>query len=492
MATVTGLTAERMLAIEAAAIMNGAVDLAGDLKLTTHGGAVINAGNVKGDPGAAANIADVVGLTDALGLKAVDTSVVHLAGTETITGTKVLTDSNYAPPQGSTGIRRYENVAGYANGDATATGAIVFVAPYTFTSHMQTHEIVGYNDSSGPVSAFRLRVSFYDDGVGPSVINATVEYLSDFQPMVRIGRVTASGLVCIIIGDVGSVWRYPKIQIATSYVHFGAVTDTMMAGWTSSLVTSIAAYSLLVTPANKSLSTILGNAGTATKLVTPRAINGVDFDGSAAINVNVVNTVLGTGVNLDTLTATGLYSQSGTVNATLALNYPTVQAGLLEVTGLGSGGMVYKVYQRYTTYNNPDRVFIRGWDSASGWSAWSELAKDASFTGLTANGWTPFELSNSWVNYGGAFNVAAFKKNPDGTTQLRGLIRNGAMGSAICYVPAGARPSMQSIFVCAANAGAGTARVDVFATGAVVVSSYGTGSINGWVSFEGIRFSYVD
>ena len=51
MATVTGLTAERMLAIEAASVVDG--DVVGDnLILTQHGGTQINAGNVRGPQGA--------------------------------------------------------------------------------------------------------------------------------------------------------------------------------------------------------------------------------------------------------------------------------------------------------------------------------------------------------------------------------------------------------------------------------------------------------
>lgn len=47
MATVTGLTAPRMLEIEANSIVNGLIDLNGDLILTTHGGETINAGQVE-------------------------------------------------------------------------------------------------------------------------------------------------------------------------------------------------------------------------------------------------------------------------------------------------------------------------------------------------------------------------------------------------------------------------------------------------------------
>lgn len=52
MATVTGLTAARMLEIENASVVNGTVDGAHNLILTTKGGTPINAGYVKGTPGA--------------------------------------------------------------------------------------------------------------------------------------------------------------------------------------------------------------------------------------------------------------------------------------------------------------------------------------------------------------------------------------------------------------------------------------------------------
>lgn len=52
MATVTGLTVDRMLAIEAASVVSGEVNVSGDLILTNHSGANFNAGHVAGAPGA--------------------------------------------------------------------------------------------------------------------------------------------------------------------------------------------------------------------------------------------------------------------------------------------------------------------------------------------------------------------------------------------------------------------------------------------------------
>lgn len=53
MATVTGLTAARMLEIEGASVVGGEVDLDGDLILTKHDGSEINAGAVVGPQGPA-------------------------------------------------------------------------------------------------------------------------------------------------------------------------------------------------------------------------------------------------------------------------------------------------------------------------------------------------------------------------------------------------------------------------------------------------------
>lgn len=53
MAEVTGLTADRMLAIEAASIVSGVVNGSGHLILTKHDGSTIDAGYVIGPTGPA-------------------------------------------------------------------------------------------------------------------------------------------------------------------------------------------------------------------------------------------------------------------------------------------------------------------------------------------------------------------------------------------------------------------------------------------------------
>lgn len=78
MATVTGLTAARMQAIEAASVVDGSVDVSGDLILEKYDGSTINAGSVigpKGDPGADAAPGSVTPVGDTTPIRTSDARV---------------------------------------------------------------------------------------------------------------------------------------------------------------------------------------------------------------------------------------------------------------------------------------------------------------------------------------------------------------------------------------------------------------------------------
>ena len=104
-------------------------------------------------------------------------------------------------------------------------------------------------------------------------------------------------------------------------------------------------------------------------------------------------------------------------------------------------------------------------------------------------GWqTPSSLLNGWVNYGGAYNNVAFRKEIDGSVRVRGLIKNGTFSSGstgrVFLLPAGYRPASQYIF--SAVVGDNThGRVDVTPSGYVCAKS---GSSNSFLSLDGIRF----
>ena len=106
--------------------------------------------------------------------------------------------------------------------------------------------------------------------------------------------------------------------------------------------------------------------------------------------------------------------------------------------------------------------------------------------------WTAPTLGNSWVTpgpIGAAYQVAGFRK-VGGEVEMRGLIGSGTTSTTIFTLPAGARPALREIFLCAANAGA--AQLEVRPDGVVTVIAYIASGTNVLVSLAGVRFSYVN
>lgn len=106
-------------------------------------------------------------------------------------------------------------------------------------------------------------------------------------------------------------------------------------------------------------------------------------------------------VNLNALFAEGNYVQNSNTNATAALNYPEVNAGLLEIFGVSI------VYQRYTTYTpGLNRVYQRTYYS-SAWGVWTQLID--SKTAQTIGGAKTFSSNISAPNvYEAATGLKAF------------------------------------------------------------------------------------
>jgi len=112
--------------------------------------------------------------------------------------------------------------------------------------------------------------------------------------------------------------------------------------------------------------------------------------------------------------------------------------------------------------------------------------------------WNECTPTNGWQNYDGTFNTLGFTKTTTGAVGLKGLIRSGPIGFntgyAACYLPAGFRPANHLIYNGVAydpngSGGNGSARIDIFPDGAVVVvGGSNTTYTNGFVSLDGIIF----
>lgn len=103
--------------------------------------------------------------------------------------------------------------------------------------------------------------------------------------------------------------------------------------------------------------------------------------------------------------------------------------------------------------------------------------------------WTAPTLLNSWVNFGGVYTEAAYRRNGD-VVELRGTIKDGAttLDTVLFTLPTGFRPPARVIFMpWSANTGR-VARIDVEADGDVIAAGTPLPNAAG-LSLDGISFS---
>lgn len=91
-------------------------------------------------------------------------------------------------------------------------------------------------------------------------------------------------------------------------------------------------------------------------------------------------------------------------------------------------------------------------------------------------------FQNSWVNFAGGFDTAAYLIDALGIVHLKGTIKTGTIGAAAFTLPAGFRPLLTKVFPIVSNGAFGA--VNVFTGGNVTVA---VGS-NVAASLDGITF----
>ena len=145
--------------------------------------------------------------------------------------------------------------------------------------------------------------------------------------------------------------------VGTTPTTAGASTQITGAGTVT--VASDTAGKLVITGAQA----ITGNAATATKLATPRALNGINFDGSAAITIPVSVGNIAASSNLNTFQTAGFYSCPATATAASLLNCPTAVAFSLLVEKHAG---IKQTITEYTTTGA--KTYSRNFYST--WGAW--------------------------------------------------------------------------------------------------------------------------
>lgn len=112
-------------------------------------------------------------------------------------------------------------------------------------------------------------------------------------------------------------------------------------------------------------------AVSATKLATPRTINGVAFDGTQNISIEAAFPSTVNPDSFDSLTANGIYfSNVGTIGRPTASNYVT----MLHMSRAPNRHAQFAI----DTYDS-SRAFIRSYGISEAWDSWNELWTSANF-----------------------------------------------------------------------------------------------------------------
>lgn len=167
-----------------------------------------------------------------------------------------------------------------------------------------------------------------------------------------------------------------------------------------------------------------GNAVTASSHTHAVSLNVADLGDGAAVTMAAA---LGAGVDLNTITARGIYSQSANANASGGSNYPAAVAGTLLV--IDAGGSI--TTQTYTHYNNGDQWTRSRYNTV--WSAWRKSLTDertiSTGTGLTGGGDMSenrtIALANTAVkagSYGSATAMSTFTVDAQGRLTAAGAV----------------------------------------------------------------------
>jgi hypothetical protein len=197
--------------------------------------------------------------------------------------------------------------------------------------------------------------------------------------------------------------------------------------------------------------------------------------------------------DLNTRLLPGFYSGNAMTNA------PDSNYWYIEVITHFNAGWVL---QRATSINDSVfRVYERRYFN-SVWESWKTIEYTTPWTAVT--------YQNSWVDYGGGYIGAQYRRVKD-EVQLRGLVKSGTTPNAIFTLPAGLWPPYTMILnvmsslhssVTTGAASAGTAHthaitaIDEVATRLTISAANGTvaptsAGTNAWMSLDGVRFSIV-
>ena len=496
MATVSSLTKDRMLAIEAASVVSGEVDVSGDLILTKHDGSQFNAGHVAGEDGddatALLDIQDTtsVDLTktgsgtplDPWVVKA-DVKTTFLEPYLTLTGvvksrsmfsvvvTTTLGDITVPTPKDAvwTGDR--------VSLDKNAAGTYVITSvSETFTSIGMLNNWTSYSDFN---STDEYGFGTLRNQIGVTLRNGFVH----LHALVQGGTVTA--LTTIAILPAGMRPDYTMLfQAETNGVLrsiYVLATGEIQVGPNFQASAFISLDDIIFPVAGRATWIPIGTGGSTF------ASGWVDYGNAAYGPARYWVDEFGI------IWFGGLIKNGTTADLTPMVHLPSaLAAGADPCNQLFScvsadvfGYLGYGIVSGSATKSS---LVFRG-----GNNAWVSLCGITARSGLSDSliPWrTPRTLSNSWTAYNSGYPTMKQAIRGDGMFWYQGLICNGTVGPSVYFAFADweGRYSRTSIRMTAA--GSARARVDFIGTGS---SAAPKGSLNpnsgsnAWLSLENLK-----
>lgn len=106
---------------------------------------------------------------------------------------------------------------------------------------------------------------------------------------------------------------------------------------------------------------------------------------------------------------------------------------------------------------------------------------------FTFEPWVAPTLLNSWVNFGGTYDVTGYFKDSFGIVHIKGFVKSGTANSIMFYLPPNYRPAGTQVFSVPTSGGGG----DIYGTLSIgtdgAVKQYSVGG-QVWVSLDGVSF----
>lgn len=323
-----------------------------------------------------------------------------------------------------------------AQGRLTAAGSVTVTPAWGSVTGKPT-TLAGYGITDGALAARTISAGTGLTGGGNLTANRTIGLAnttvtvgsygsSTTVPTFTVdaqGRLTAAGSAAITPAW-GNVTGKPSTLSGYGITDGALAARNLVAGNGLTGGGNLTADRTLALGTPGTLTGSTGNAVTATSHTHAVSLNVADLGDGADVTMAVA---LGAGVDLNTITARGIYSQSANANASGGSNYPAAVAGTLLV--MDAGGSI--TTQTYTHYNNGDQWTRSRYNTV--WSAWRKSLTDeraiSTGTGLTGGGNLSanrtISLANTAVkagSYGSATAMSTFTVDAQGRLTAAGAV----------------------------------------------------------------------